>query len=117
LPRSWRAQEVVRGGYLDRVHLGLDYFDASINRVAAWVIGTRAMLKALLRALLEPAELLRQAENEGDNTRRLALLEDIKDLPFGAIWDGYCLKKGVPIAGEWLTAVKRYEATVLASRR
>ena len=111
------AQELLRGDFLHRVHIGLDYFDASINRVAAWVIGTRAMLKALLRALLEPIELLRQAENEGDNTRRLALLEEIKDLPFGAIWDAYCLQKGVPIAGEWLTTVKRYEATVLAGRR
>jgi L-rhamnose isomerase len=110
------AQELVRGDYLPRVHIGLDYFDASINRVAAWVIGTRAMQKALLRALLEPVDRLRQAEYEGDNTGRLALLEEIKELPFGAIWDGYCLQKGVAVAGEWLTEVKRYEAAVLARR-
>jgi L-rhamnose isomerase len=110
------AQELVRGDYLGRVHIGLDYFDASINRVAAWVIGTRAMLKALLRALLEPAQLLSQAENEGDNTRRLALQEEIKDLPVGAIWDAYCLKKNVPVAGEWLTEIKRYERDVLSRR-
>jgi len=110
------AQELVRGNYLSRVHLGLDYFDASINRVAAWVIGARALLKALLRALLEPAALLRQVEADGDNTRRLALLEEMKDLPFGALWDAYCLKKSVPVGAEWLAEVKRYEREVLARR-
>ena len=84
------AQELVRGDYLDRVHIGLDFFDASINRVAAWVIGTRAMLKALLLALLEPTETLRQLEADGDTTARLALLEELKTLPFGAVWDHYC---------------------------
>jgi len=110
------AQELIRGNYEHRVHIALDYFDASINRVAAWVIGTRALLKALLRALLEPTPLLRQVEAEGDNTRRLAHLEEIKDLPFGSIWDGYCLKKNVPVGAEWLTEVKRYERDVLAKR-
>ena len=90
------AQEVVRGGYLDRVHIGLDFFDASINRVAAWVIGARAMLKALLLALLEPTESLRQLEAHGDTTSRLALLEELKALPFGAIWDHYCRTRDVP---------------------
>ncbi len=84
------AQELVRGHFLDRVHIGLDYFDASINRVAAWTIGTRNMLKALLKALLEPADTLRQLEATGDFTSRLALLEEIKTLPFGAVWDRYC---------------------------
>ena len=94
------AQELVRGDYLDRVHIGLDFFDASINRVAAWVIGTRAMLKALLLALLEPTETLRRLEAEGDYTARLALLEEFKSLPFGAVWDHYC-RPGRPAAA-WL---------------
>ena len=75
------AQEIVRGDFLGRVHIGLDFFDASINRVAAWVIGTRATLKALLAALLEPTDLLREAEIEGDCTARLALMEEFKTLP------------------------------------
>ena len=108
------AQEIVWGGYLDRVHIGLDYFDASINRVAAWVIGTRNMLKALLLALLEPHRpALRQAELEGDYTTRLALMEDVKMLPFGPVWDYYCLRTSVPGGNEWLREVKRYEANVL----
>ncbi len=84
------AAEAVRGDYLDRVRFGLDYFDASINRVAAWVVGTRALLKAILIALLEPIRLLRRYEAEGDLTARLALLEEAKALPWGAIWDYYC---------------------------
>ena len=91
------AQELVRGDYLDRVHIGLDFFDASINRVAAWVIGTRCMLKALLIALLEPTPALRQLEAEGNYTGRLALLEELKTMPFGAVWDFYCHKSGVPV--------------------
>jgi L-rhamnose isomerase len=110
------AQELVRGDYLERVHLGLDFFDASINRVAAWVIGTRCTLKALLLALLEPAALLRQAEAEGDTTSRLALLEELKTLPFGAVWDYHCLRQGVPAGAAWLAEVKRYERDVLARR-
>jgi L-rhamnose isomerase len=110
------AEEIVRGGFLGRVHIGLDYFDASINRVAAWVIGTRAMLKALLAALLEPIELLRHAEHSGDYTSRLALLEETKTLPLGAVWDYYCLKNSVPVAQAWLEQVKKYEADVLVKR-
>jgi L-rhamnose isomerase len=110
------AQEVVRGGFLERVHLGLDYFDASINRVAAWVIGTRALLKALLQALLEPIDLLRALEASGDYTGRLAMLEELKALPFGVIWDHYCQAKGVPVDGEWLEEVRTYERDVLAGR-
>ena len=110
------AQEIVRGRYTDRVHIGLDFFDASINRVAAWVIGTRCMLKALLMALLEPTEQLRRAEAEGDYTTRLALLEEVKTLPFGAIWDYYCLKMDVPVSESWLQEVKRYETDVLRKR-
>jgi L-rhamnose isomerase len=110
------AEEIVRGGFLQRVHIGLDYFDASINRVAAWVIGTRAMIKALLAALLEPIERLRQLEHSGDYTGRLALLEEVKTLPLGAVWDQYCLSKGVPVGLAWLDQVRHYESTVLAKR-
>jgi L-rhamnose isomerase len=110
------AQELVRGDYLGRVHIGLDYFDASINRVAAWVIGARSMLKALLLALLEPTESLRRLEVEGDNTARLALLEELKALPFGAVWDHYCHSRGVPAGRDWLAEVKAYEREVLLKR-
>jgi L-rhamnose isomerase len=110
------AQELVRGDYLGRVHIGLDFFDASINRIAAWVIGTRCMLKALLIALLEPTPALRQLESEGDFTRRLALLEELKTMPFGAIWDYYCRKSGVPVGAQWIEEVKRYEREVLSRR-
>jgi L-rhamnose isomerase len=111
------AEELVRGGYLSRVHIGLDYFDASINRVAAWVIGTRAMLKALLSALLEPTDRLRALERAGDHTGRLALLEELKTLPAGAVWDRYCEAQGVPVGEAWLEEVRAYERDVLAKRR
>ncbi len=110
------AQELVRGAFLDRVHLGLDYFDASLNRVAAWVIGTRCLIKALLIALLEPAERLHAAEAADDHTTRLALMEEAKTLPFGAVWDEYCARSGVPVGEVWLTEVKRYEREILAGR-
>ena len=110
------AQELVRGDFLGRVHIGLDYFDASINRVAAWVIGTRGMIKALLIALLEPTPTLRQLEAEGDYTTRLALLEELKTLPFGAVWDHYCHVQGSPRRRSWVDDVKRYETEVLAKR-
>ena len=108
------AQELVRGDYLGRVHIGLDFFDASINRVAAWVIGTRCMLKALLLALLEPTASLRKLESEGNYTARLGLLEELKTLPFGAVWDHYCQTKEVPVGPAWLDDVKRYETDVLS---
>ena len=110
------AQELVRGDYLDRTHIGLDYFDASINRVAAWVIGTRNMIKALLLAMVEPIGQLRKAEASGNFTARLALLEEAKTLPFGAVWDYYCLKMGVPVGDAWIAEVKQYEEDVLAKR-
>lgn len=109
------AREVVANGYLGRVHFGLDYFDASINRIAAWVIGSRNLLRAILFALLEPPGI-RRAEAEGDFTSRLALQEEAKSLPFGAVWDHYCAAKGVPLRHAWLEDVKRYEATVLSQR-
>ncbi|MEQ8211545.1 MAG: L-rhamnose isomerase [Lacipirellulaceae bacterium] len=110
------AQEIVRGGYLGRVHIGLDFFDASINRIAAWVIGTRATLRALLNALLEPVELLKEQEAEGDLTSRLAWLEESKNLPLGAVWDYYCQKQDVPVGPAWLQDVKQYEEKTLSER-
>ena len=109
-------QEIVRGGYLDRVHIGLDFFDASINRVAAWVIGSRNALRALLMALLEPVAQLRQLEAAGDYTARLALLEELKGLPFGAVWDYYCLQKNVPVGIHFIDEIKAYEVQVLSRR-
>ncbi|MEE4482270.1 L-rhamnose isomerase [Serratia ficaria] len=103
------AQEIVRHQLFDKVHIGLDFFDASINRIAAWVIGARNVRKALLRALLEPVELLRQREAAGDYTARLALLEEQKSLPWQAIWEGYCLRHDVPVGAGWLEDVRRYE--------
>jgi L-rhamnose isomerase len=109
-------QEIVRGGFLDRVHLGLDFFDASINRVAAWTVGTRNALRALLLAMLEPIETLRALEVAGDYTGRLATLEELKGLPFGAIWDYYCLQQGVPVGLALLEEIRLYEQQVLAGR-
>ena len=109
-------QEVVRGRALDRVHIGLDYFDASINRLAAWIIGARNTQKALLAALLEPAAALRQAETAGDFASRLALLEEAKVQPLGAVWAEFCQRQNVPPDGAWMAAVKAYERTVLSKR-
>ncbi len=111
------AEELVRGQYLQRVHIGLDFFDASINRVAAWVIGTRCTLKALLIAMLEPAVRLQNFEKAGDFTSRLALLEEIKTLPFGAVWDAYCLRYNVPVGDSWMREIKTYERQVLSRRQ
>ena len=111
------AKELVRGSYLDRVHIGLDFFDGSINRVAAWVIGGRSMIKALLSALLEPAKTLVRLERSGDFTGRLALLEEIKTLPLGAVWDYYCLTMNVPVGIAWLDDVRSYEKKVLFKRK
>lgn len=109
-------QEVVRGDFLHRVHLGLDFFDASINRVAAWAIGTRNATKALLAALLEPTEKLQQYERDGDYTARLALMEELKSMPMGAVWDQHCLQSGVPVGIQWLDRVRDYERQVLSKR-
>lgn len=110
------AREIVANGYEGRVHIGLDYFDASINRVAAWVVGTRNLLRALLVGLLEPTERLRAAETAKDFTTRLALQEEQRTLPFGAVWDYYCALKDVPVGTAWLAEVKRYEKEVLLKR-
>lgn len=110
------AAELVRNGFVDRTHIGLDFFDASINRIAAWVIGMRNMQKALLIALLEPTADLIAAEQKFDFTTRLATLEEIKTLPFGAVWDYFCEINNVPVGGEWLKEVRKYEEEVLLKR-
>ena len=110
------AQEIVRNNALERVHIGLDYFDASINRVAAWTIGARNTLRALLVALLEPQEMLKQYEIAGDFSSRLALQEELKSLPFSAVWDYYCMQKNVPVSMGFMNAIKDYEKKELAKR-
>jgi L-rhamnose isomerase len=109
-------REVVAGGYLDRVHIGLDFFDASINRVAAWAIGARNVLRAALLALLEPTDTLRALEAAGDYTARLALLEELKGLPWAAVWDQFCLQQGAPVGIRFLGEIKDYEKQVLSQR-
>jgi L-rhamnose isomerase len=110
------AREIVANNYQNRVHLGLDYFDASINRVAAWVLGTRNLSRALLIGLLEPTARLRAAETAKDFTTRLALQEEQRTLPFGAVWDFYCASNDVPVGENWLAEVKQYEKNVLGKR-
>ncbi len=110
------AQEIVRNDALERVHIGLDYFDASINRIAAWTIGARNTLKALLAALLEPRARLMQFETDGDFSSRLALQEECKVMPFTAVWDYYCENKNVPIGMDFMRDIKEYEKTELANR-
>jgi L-rhamnose isomerase len=110
------ANEIVRGGVLDRVSIGLDFFDASINRVAAWVIGTRNVRKALLRALLEPAATLADVEARQDTTARLAMFEEQKSMPWPAIWDYYCETRGVPVGLGWLDRVRAYEREMIVRR-
>ncbi len=109
--------EVVRCGALGRVHIGLDYFDASINRVAAWVIGARNVRKALLAALLEPCGTLRRLEAEGDLTGRLALMEECKTLPLGEVWNEFCRRQETPADGAWMEDVRRHEKQTLAARK
>jgi L-rhamnose isomerase len=111
------AKELVRSGHLGgKIHVGLDYFDASINRVAAWVVGARNMLKALLIALLEPTGTLKDAELRMDFTQRLALFEEQKSLPWAAVWDAYCAQMGVPVGMAWFDQIRQYEKNVLSTR-
>lgn len=110
------AREVVAGGFLKRVHIGLDYFDASINRVAAWVIGTRALQRAVLSALLEPTKALQQCELDGDFTSRLALQEELKALPSGLVWEAFCAQQNVSTGADWIAEVRQYESDVLSLR-
>ncbi len=109
-------QEIVRGGALDRVNIALDYFDASMNRVGAWVIGTRCTQKAILAALLEPSARLRELEARGDMASKLAVLEELKTLPLGAVWDQYCHAAGAPVGPAWLNAMHDYEEAVQRPR-
>lgn len=110
------ARELVRGDLLPRTSIGLDFFDGSLNHIAAWVIGTRNTIKALLRAMLEPVAELKKAELAQDYTTRLALSEEFKSYPFGAVWDYYCATQNVPVREQWLDEVKQYEQNVLAKR-
>ncbi len=109
-------QEIVRGAHLDRVHIGLDFFDASINRVAAWTIGTRNSLRALLLALLEPTMEMQEIERKADYTTRLALLEELKAMPHAAVWEYHCLQQDVPVGMTFLEEIRQYEKDALAPR-
>ena len=108
--------EIVRCDALDRVHIGLDYFDASINRIGAYVVGSRATQKSLLQALLEPLAQLRKYEAAGQGFERLALLEEAKTLPWNAVWDMFCLRNGVPVGDEFIAEVEQYERDVTSKR-
>ena len=108
--------EIVFNGFENRMFIGLDYFDAAINRIACWAIGMRNARKALLNACLADVKGLQKAELEGDNTSRFAMLEERKSMPAGAIWDYYCMTRGVPVGMDWLAQVKKYEAEVLSKR-
>jgi L-rhamnose isomerase len=110
------ASEIVRNNFLSRVNIGLDFFDASINRIGAYVVGTRAAQKAFLIAMLEPTSTLIQYEEAGQNFERLALLEEMKSKPFGAVWDYYCMQEGVPVAEDFIAEIQKYEKEVLAKR-
>jgi len=110
------TQEIVRANALDRVHVGLDYFDASINRIGAYVVGVRATQKAFLLALLEPIEKLRAYEANGQNFERLALLEEVKSLPWGDVYNYYCMKQGIPAGEAYITDIQEYETEVTLKR-
>jgi L-rhamnose isomerase len=110
------AEEVVRSQALERTHLALDYFDASMNRIGAWVLGARATLRGLLIALLEPREKLQELDAAGRTLARLAALEELQAMPHGPVWDFFCFKNGVPPADLWLREVENYEKKVLSKR-
>ena len=110
------AKEIVRAGALDRVHVGLDYFDASINRIGAYVIGIRATQKAFLQALLEPLASLRAYEENGRYFERLALLEEAKSLPWNAVWDYFCLKNNIAVGEDYIAEIQQYERDVTSKR-
>jgi L-rhamnose isomerase len=110
------AKEIVRADALDRVHIGLDYFDASINRIGAYVIGIRSTQKAFLQALLEPINPLREYEAKGQYFERLALLEEAKGLPWNAVWDYFCLKNNIPVGEDYIADIQKYEKEVTSKR-
>ena len=109
--------EIKRGGLFGKIAMGLDYFDASINRVAAWTIGLRAVGKAMLTALLEPTDMLEKAEATGDFTSRLALMDEFKNLPINSVWDMLCVKNNIPVSTSWINSLQRYEDTVQNKRK
>jgi L-rhamnose isomerase len=111
------CREIFRQKALDRIDFALDFFDASINRIAAWTIGSRSLRKGILEALLEPTKLLVEAEKAGKNHERLALMEELKTCPFAAVWDKLCLEAGVPVGIDWLAPVEDYEQTTLSKRQ
>jgi L-rhamnose isomerase len=110
------ASEIARNNFFSRVNVGLDFFDASINRIGAYVIGTRSAQKAFLIALLEPTKQLIKLEEAGNYFERLAMLEELKTKPFGAVWDYYCLVNDVPSGEDYIAEVQRYEKEVLSKR-
>ncbi|VED92365.1 L-rhamnose isomerase [Streptococcus equinus] len=110
------AKEIVRNDLLERTAIGLDFFDGTINRIAAWVVGTRNTQKALLKAMLEPTQNLKDLENHFDFTSRLVLTEELKDFPYSDVWNYFCLKNNVPVGLDWFEEVKEYEAKILAER-
>jgi L-rhamnose isomerase len=110
------CREIFRQKALDRIDFALDFFDASINRIAAWTIGSRSLRKGILEALLEPTKLLEEAEKAGKNHERLALMEELKTFPFAAVWNKLCLEAGVPVGTDWLAPVEDYEQTTLSKR-
>jgi L-rhamnose isomerase len=111
------AEELVRTNKIEDVYIGLDFFDASVNRLGAWVIGVRSTFKALLIALLQPINTLRDYEEKGQNFQRLALLEELKSFPWGAIWDEYCRRMQVPVGTDWIAVIEKYEGEVLQLRK
>jgi L-rhamnose isomerase len=108
--------ELARGGAMDRVFVALDYFDASINRIAAYVLGSRAARKAVLYGLLDPSRRLADLEAAGRGAQKLALMEEMKTMPFGAVWDQLCLQAGAPVGPAWMGEVEAYERDVLSKR-
>ncbi|MFK4973202.1 L-rhamnose isomerase [Lactococcus garvieae] len=111
------AKELVRNDLLSRTNIGLDFFDATINRIAAWVIGTRNTQKAMLKAMLEPIQDLKEMELEFDFTKRMAYTEELKDFPYADVWNYFCEQNGVPVGLDWLEEVRNYEEEVLMKRK
>ena len=110
------AKELVRNELLEKTNIGLDFFDATINRIAAWVIGTRNTQKALMKAMLEPVKRLKEMELAFDFTSRMAYTEELKDFPYADVWNYFCYKNQVPVGLDWLKEVHDYEAEILKTR-
>ncbi|MEO0166393.1 MAG: L-rhamnose isomerase, partial [candidate division WOR-3 bacterium] len=108
---------IIRCDALSRIYIGLDYFDATLNRIGAWVLGARSVQKALLYALLEPIKMLKKFEERKDYISRLGIYEALKTLPFSAVWDYFCFISNVPLDPDWLGAIKKYEQNILSKRR